>query len=216
MPFFLQPGDSLRIELNADDFFDSFRIAGRGQEVNRFMLRETHESVKVREHFNKNFQKLFTMKENAYVSLIDSLTSAFSHRLDAFVKSQSGINDYFVRTYRASILYSGAKSLLIYPSLYRRLSGKPDSQLSDEFYSFLDSLNFNDPELLEVDEYASFLKTYMDLKAEEMLKTNPDLANKSYNEFRAKLQVAIQTFSDPKVRNEMLYAIMQPWITGSA
>jgi acetyl esterase/lipase len=102
--------------------------------------------------------------------------------------------------------------LLNYPNWYRRFTGNKDHKFSEEYHNFINLLDFNDPESMSLDEYRSFLNSYVEVRAEKELKENTILLDKNYRHIRAKVHVIIQTFTDPKIKSEMLFSIMEPFI----
>jgi acetyl esterase/lipase len=207
---YLGPGDSLHIELDAERFYDSMRISGRGEEVNQFLLGEAKHAETVIRKFNRSIQFIAAMDEAGYADYIDSLADEFSARLEAFIEGHENTDDYFVRTQRATIEYSKAKALLDYPYLRRRFARVAGFWPTKEYFRFVDDLDLNNPELLEVDEYRSFLDAYVTARAEDTLRTDTAFAGKNYKEFRAKHHVVLETFTDPTIRSEMLYSVIRP------
>ncbi|MCK5342217.1 MAG: alpha/beta hydrolase, partial [Candidatus Heimdallarchaeota archaeon] len=86
-------------------------------------------------------------------------------------------------------------------------------QPGEQYYDFMNNLNLNDPELLDLKEYKTFLDIYLRIKTEEELKNNQKYKNLNYKPFRAKMNVALDTFIDPMVRSEMLYSFMRQFFS---
>jgi acetyl esterase/lipase len=212
LSLYLHPGDSLYIEFDAEWFYDSMRISGRGEETNRFILSEAKQAEKMVRNFNRGIQFIAAMDEAGYADYIDSLAEEFIDRLDAFVAEREDPDAYFVRTQRAKIDYSKAKALLDYPYLRRRFAGASGFWPTREYFRFVDDLDLNNPELLAFDEYRSFLGAFVTARAEDTLRTGTAFEGKNYRESRAKQSVVLQTFTDPTVRSEMLYSIIRPLV----
>ncbi|UCG52810.1 MAG: alpha/beta hydrolase [Candidatus Latescibacterota bacterium] len=212
LPLFLILGDSLYIEVDAKRFYDSMQISGRGGDVNRFILGEVKRGADLIGYFNQNIRRIAKMDEDDYATLIDSLAGEFTGPLEAFIESRENIDDHFARTQRATIEYSKAKALLDYPYLRRRFAGVAGFWPSQEYFRFVDGLDLNNPELLEVDEYRSFLEALVGTRAEGILTRGTAFDGRNYKEFRAKHQVVMETFKDPTVRSEMLYFVVYPLV----
>jgi hypothetical protein len=210
LSLYLSPGDSLHVEFNAERFYDSMRISGRGEKVNRFILGEAKSAEKMIRNFNRGIQFIAAMDEAGYADYVNSLAGEFVDRLEVFIAEWENTDEYFVRTQRATIEYSKAKALLDYPYLRRRFAGVAGFWPTKEYFRFVDDLDLNNPELLEVDEYRSFLDAYVTARAEDTLRTDTAFAGKNYKEFRAKHHVVLETFTDPTIRSEMLYSVIRP------
>ena len=210
---FLERGDSLNIEVDADKFFETISLSGSGKEVNRFLVDEALEAKKVSQYFNTNYLKIVTSDEKDYLTIADSLRTIFETLFENFIKENRSINKYFIDSHKKMVLYGWAELLLQYPNWYRQFAGKSDFEPSEQFFDYMDLLNFNDPGLLVLDEYKTFLKNYIDINAGEELKKNPLFGNKNYKLFRAKFHVVLNTFTDPAVKSEMLYYITEPFLS---
>ncbi|UCF05393.1 MAG: alpha/beta hydrolase [bacterium] len=209
LPLFLVPRDSLDIMVDASRFYDSMRIRGRGWEVNDFLVSQAIESNKLQDLFRRDYQRIYRMDERDFMHLVDSLETAFTERLEVFLGSHMDVHPYFTNSQRAILTYSAATGLLEYEILHRRLTGNEDFSPSDQYYSFLDALDFNAPDLLDIREYRSFLDAYVAVFAGKLMQDSAAYEGRDYKEFRAKYDVAVSRFTDPTVRSEMLYSIMR-------
>ncbi len=206
---YLRPGDKLALEIDADAELKSIKLSGDRQEINQLLIEMTQESEKVSDYFNKNFRKIINLDENEYVDKMSSLWRPFKEQLEAFIQEHRITDEYFIKTQRATMLYSWADILMRYPGWRRQVSGDRDYDPSEDYYDFIEGFDLNDPDLIDLDEYRAFLKRYLDYKSEELLKKSPELKDRNYKSFRAKMRVALSTFTDPLIRSEMIYPIMK-------
>jgi len=209
---FIEPGDSLHVKLDANQFLETINISGTAEEINQFLVKEALESKKVNDYFNSNYQKIFILEENDYIEHTDSLRNIFENLLNNFIKEKKKVNEYFIETHKAMLFYGWSDLLIRYPNWYRQFSGKDDYEPSEQFNQYLNLLNLNNSDFLHLDEYQSFLKNYVDIKAEEELKKNPIYSDKNHKIFRAKFDLISNTFVDPEVKNEMLFYVMEPFL----
>jgi acetyl esterase/lipase len=207
---FLEPGDSLEISVDADRFYESFQVNGGHRRINELMIRDSAQSARLHDYINNNYRTIYMSDPGEFAAIFDSLKTSFAGRLELFLRENKGVSEQFTRLHRTSILYSWAAGMLEYPDRRRQLSGDSNFWPPDGFYSFLDTLDINNPELLDIDTYGSFLKTYLDVRAERMLEENPDFQAANYRLFRAKMHILFEDFDDPVVRSEMLYSVMHP------
>jgi len=209
---YLKPGKRISVDIDAQEALTSIKVSGDQKEINGYLIHQAHESQKVNEYFNKDFQNIVKMEEMDYVAKMDVLWKPFHDRLESLIEEQNIKDEYLVKTQRAAMLYSQASILLQYPDWHRQVGGNPAYMPSERYFDFVDRLDLNDPELLEVEEYKSFLDQYLGFKADELLKTSRAFDNKNYKRFRAQMKTAQDLFSDPVIRDEMLHSFMHTFI----
>lgn len=209
---YLMPGDRVSVDIDAQKALTSIKVSGDQQAINGFMIQQVHESQNVNEYFNKDFQNIVKMDETDYVAKMNALWKPFHDRLESFIKEEGIRDDFFVKTQHSSILYSWANILFRYPDWHRQIGGNTAYVPSEHFYDFVDRLDLNDPELLEEEEYRTFLDRYFSFRTDELLKTSSTFDNMNYKRFRAQMTTALELFSDPVVRDEMLYSFMYTFL----
>ena len=205
---YLKPGDRISVDIDAQEALTTIKVSGDQQEINGYLIQQSYESQKVNEYFNQEFQNIVKMEEKDYVAKMDALWKPFRGRLDSLIDKQKITDEYFIKTQRAAMLYSRASILLRFPDWHRQIGGNAAYVPSEHYYDFVDRLDLNDAELLEEEDYKGFLDGYLSFKTDEFLKTSTALDNKNYKRFRAQMKTALELFSDPVVRDEMLYSFM--------
>jgi acetyl esterase/lipase len=210
--FYLKPGDRIIVDIDGQEPLVSIKVSGDRQEINEYLIHQAHESEKVNEYFNKDFTSIVKLVEKDYVAKMDALWKPFHDRLESLIEDHGIADEYFIKTQRSAMLYSQASILLRYPDWHRQVGGNLSYMPSEHYFDFVDRLDLNDPELLEVEEYKSFLNQYLGFKADALLKTSHAFDNKNYKRFRAQMKTALDLFSDPVVRDEMLHSFMSTFI----
>ncbi len=206
---YLGPGDRLTLEIDADAELKSIELSGDRQEINRLLIEMTQESGNVTDYFNKNFRNIVNLDEKKYVDKMNALWRPFKEQFEAFIEEHKITDEYFIMTQRAMMLYSWADILMRYPGWRRQISGDTNYNPSEHYYDFVAGLDLNDPELIDLNEYTTFLRRYLDYKSEELLKGSSEFKGRNYKSFRAKMWVALDTFTDPTIRSEMMYPFMK-------
>ncbi len=205
---YLYPGDKVTVEIDADDALTSIKLSGGQQDINQYLLLQSQESLKVNEYFNKEFSNIVRLEESDYVEKMNSLWRPFNERLESLIEEKKISDEYFIRIQRASSLYSQANILMLYPDWHRQVGGATDYTPSEHYYDFINELDLNNPELLEEEEYKTFLNSYFDFKTDELLEKSLEFENRNYKRFRAQMKTALELFSEPAIRSEMLYPFM--------
>jgi hypothetical protein len=103
---YLKPGDRVTVEIDAEALLTSIKVGGDQQEINRYLIQQTHESLKVNEYFNKDIRNIIRLEEKDYVAKMNAVWKPFNERLDSFIEEQKIRDDYFIKTQRSGSLYS--------------------------------------------------------------------------------------------------------------
>jgi acetyl esterase/lipase len=209
---YVYPGDKVNLDIDTRKTLNSIKVDGDRQAINAYLIQQASESKKVSEYFNKNFSAIVRMDEMDFVAKLDAMWESFYERLESLAEVQKLKDDYFVKTQRSSLLYSWANTLIRYPDWHRQIKGDTTYKPSDSFYDFVDRLDLNDPELLEDEEYKDFLVNYLNVRTDETLNTSSAFNDVNYKRFRAQMATALELFSDPAVRDEMLYSFMYSFV----
>ncbi len=80
---------------------------------------------------------------------------------------------------------------------------------SGDWAQYASRLDFNDPSLLGIDTYTNFLRNYLRAKAKERIASDPTLKASINQQIEAQYAVAIETFTNPKVRNAQLHDLLR-------
>ncbi len=211
--FYFKPGDSLYLEIDPDEDLKYIKVRGTQETINQFLVQEASEAEKMINYFNTNYKEIFRLNEKDYKEKLSDLRRPFDERLEKFIKVQNITDTYFIKAQRAIIHYSWANSRYNYPNWHRRFTDNPTYQPGGQYYDFMNDLNLNDPDLLDLKEYKTFIDTYLRIKSEEELKNSQKYKNLNYKPFRAKMNVALDTFMDPIVRSEMLYSFIKQFFS---
>jgi len=211
--FYYKPGDSLYLEINPAEDLKFIKVRGDQEIINQFMVQEASEAEKITNYFNTEYKEIFRLIEKDYKEKLKDLIQPFNDRLQKFIAVQNITDRYFIKSQQAMIQYSWANVLYNYPDWHRRYADNPSYQPSAQYYDFISDLNLNDPELIDLKEYKTFLNTYLRIKSEEELFNTQKYLNLNYKPFRAKMEVALTTFDEPIVRSEMLYSFMRKFFS---
>ncbi len=205
---YLYPGDKVTVEIDADDALTSINLSGGRQDINQHLLLQSQESLKVNEYFNTEFSTIVRLEESDYVEKMNSLWKPFNERLESLIEEKKINDEHFISIQRNSSLYSQANILMLYPDWHRQVGGATNYTPSEHYYDFVDELDLNNPELLEEEEYKTFLNRYLDFKTDGLLEKSNEFENRNYKRFRAQMKTALELFTEPTVRSEMLYTFI--------
>ena len=201
----IEPNDSLMLRLNTLDFDESLVFAGNGAKKNNYLIKvfleNEEESKKLMNHSQKEPGDFFKFVSKRRQSQLDHFYE---------YASKNDFSDYFENIIISNINYNNYADLEIYPFAYfgenRLVHIK---HLPEYFYSFRDSINYNNTDLSHFYAYNRFLSTHIDnlsLKhyykddEEEHIKFNRhDL---KYN--KAKIDLIDKLIENSEIKNRIL------------
>ncbi|MCH8318407.1 MAG: TlpA family protein disulfide reductase [Bacteroidetes bacterium] len=202
---FLTPGDSLYISLNTEKFDESIQYDGKGAGVNNFLA----EKMLMNEELNRiSHPELYSLEKEQFISRADSVKNVRENHLGNFLNKDQNISEKFKKFEQADILYSRAWILMNYPDYYKHFSKKDSVKLGEDYYSFLTQLNVNDGELIDLEFYTMFLKSYLNKKTDDEFKNDSTLKNLDNAYTSVKLRLSNEIFTDETIKNYMLYTLM--------
>jgi len=205
---FLIPGDSIYLTLNIEEFDESLTFSGKGEEINNYLI----SIFLLKEKLNINPRELYALERDEFIVKTDSIKTTLNNHFEEFFNSKDSINETFVKLEKAKLLYSWANHRSKYLQWHKYLTKKDSVDLGEDYDSYLAELNLNDSNLIEVREYASFLKSYLDKLAPEEFKKDSTLKGIKHSYLIAKLRVIPNTFTDQKVKDYLLYSTMNDQI----
>jgi acetyl esterase/lipase len=210
IPLFLTPGDRVEITLDAEDFYKTLKFKGKGAEPNNYLA----DLARLREEQTYGFsqKQLFSLEEADFTAQVKSLKSEFQQVLNTYLRTHKKVDRKFAKFEQARIDYSWASFWLQYSKRHKQYTKKKTIKLSEDYNDYLSQLDFNDQELMPLREYRSFLNDYINIKAEEALKTDKSLEKLDNQLNHAAYRTVLKTFDNQKIRSFFLYGIMQKQI----
>lgn len=137
----------------------------------QFLAEQDQLNQSFSEYFFANYTKIYSLKEPAFVLKIDSLRKTFTEHLKSFKEKHTDFDDSIFKKEAKEIHFSFDKFLLDYPYYHEMYTGeKPISngQLDQKLKENLKE--FNNPELLQIESYKTYLKAFLYFKSSAELK----------------------------------------------
>lgn len=155
---FLERGDSLTIRLNTEDFDESLIFSGRGEEINNFLI-ELFLSAEEELPIVYGYSNL---QPDQFDHKLDSLQKIKTELLQELLK-ETKLSDNAISMAQASINYNYYTYKEKYPFWNMRRIGKPSvPELSEDFYGYRKTLDYNSEALSYHRYYYNFLKSHFD------------------------------------------------------
>lgn len=164
---FLCPGDSLRIELDAQKFDQTVVHSGKGSNINNYLASKML-------IFPAGPPNHYQLPETQFLHYVDSVRGEklnFYERYFAQIKSQDPSLMFYKKTEEAEIEYAYLVEKLNYPDYQAYFKGQQDPvALSSNYYDFLKKVNLNNPDAMESNSYLFFVRSFIDREVYNSLK----------------------------------------------
>lgn len=206
---FITPGDNITLEANMENFLSTLNFTGVGADVNNFLKDQTLLEEEHSSSIAPIINQIFSLNEEEFTAKLDSFNALFLNPLNEFLADHTSIDKKFAKYEKAKLLYSWAEGRLAYPQIHRGVTEDDSFVVSEKYYDFLSLLDLNDPDLLDVQEYSSFLVGYLDQKKRKLKEKEPNFLSMDNQNTYLQNRVVLETFSNQSMKNLYLYEAMK-------
>lgn len=139
---FLEPGDNIQITGNAAAFYSTIKAEGKGAEENNFLF------SKFKIHYPEcsGWPPSKSLEPAEYLSQLNKMKKELADDLKRYDKGRS-MNRDFVDFETRKDTYRWAYTKCTYPSFYKENQGTYPNNLPDDYYTFLEEVNYSDEEM---------------------------------------------------------------------
>ena len=196
---YLVPGDTLFMEAEMSNIFDTQKFSGNAAVENNYIA----SYIKSSNNFQRGLQVVFSKEEPIAVKAMDSIRDVKQKAFDELNKN-SDLGVDFANMEQSRILYEWALLHSVYPMYYRYYRKVDKFQPSATYDNYLGACDLNNSSLLTLDMYKMFLSTYIGVLMEDyygkekLMKENP-------SEVLYRLQLIDKIFSDKDVKALLAY-----------
>ncbi|MEA3479351.1 MAG: TlpA disulfide reductase family protein [Bacteroidota bacterium] len=208
---FLYPGDDVYLTLDTEEFDETINYSGIGALQNNYLASR----YLINEKMNKNPREAFQKEEKEFMELMNKTHQVLTYHLDTFFFEQDEKYIEFVALEKNRMGYEKASEMLMYPSYYKYLSGDKEYIPSEGYYAFLEEVDLNNGEHMDLDEYKSLLQMYVSEIGRKEIKDNPAYEDYDNPYNMATLSIIVEKFSDEKVKNFLLKEFVMDMINYS-
>jgi peroxiredoxin len=207
---YLTPGDRLSLTLDTRAFDETLLFSGKGAEINnylaeKFLLREVL--------FYGRDRIIFSLPQETFLPLMNFVEKVMQERLSRLAQKHEHIAREFIHLEEQSIKCIVANYKIQYPDKYKSLTAKQDEQLDKSYYSFLNEIDFNNPDMMPVDGFKDFVYHYLELQAGKELADKPLWQKEEFPETTAMVNVIDRTFKNPAMREALLLDLAWNFVT---
>ena len=190
---FVEPGDSLHIEMNEGRFSSSLKFSGQGADNNRFIAEILPDYLDYRPDYEG-------------LELEDFIRQADQRRQDEFEWLAKGREKYalstgFIDYATARFDYEWANDMISYPTDYSFANGRDNRDITPEYYNFLQDISLVDENAIGTSEYRTFLTRTLDWELDKE-RFKPPTLSEMYDFSGLELSDADQTQLDSLYEKE--------------
>ncbi len=201
---YLEPGKSLSVKINPQNFSESAAFGGELGPVNNYLVL----SRKLDKNTAISSEDLYQMKPERFVHLTDSIRRLKMQLLKEYVMRYPEMDSGFVTIHKTDIHYAWATQRLLYPGYNTMLTSKVPN-LPDAYHNtYLQEVEINNPNLMNSTAYQGFLEDYLDFKQALYLNDNPNIEKLWFPESVARFRVIQQEFTDSLISDYVLLRSM--------
>ena len=181
---FLNPGDSVYITLDTEQFDETLQYSGDGAGKNNYLASEYLLNEKT-----GGFKEKMLKDEATFITFMDSVIQANKQNLES---QAATINDKnFSAKESQRLKYKFAVEYGQYGNMHSYYAKDPEFKVSDQFNDYKSDLDVNNESLLDIQEYKSYLRSYVNDGAQKIMKS--DTAKKVADNYYEHLFSFIET-----------------------
>ncbi len=196
---YLEPGNNININYDANDFLNSLSFEGIGYETSAYFL---NKGKKQNEILGAGIG-VYELEESAYKTTHAKVKSS----LTELINGAEGISEEYKAKELRNINYSYLNKLSIYQRYHAHFAKKPDFETSEGFLSELDGLDYNNEvDFLFSADYKSLLTSHYKDKA--LLIAEMDSIANDLAYLKAAANIENET-----IKNELLFSTAKFAIT---
>lgn len=192
-PFYIENGNNIKITYDANDFLNTLNFSGEGSQISTYLKEKR--AIEKELTTNYSVSNVYLLEEVAYKETFNKVKDS----LTAYLTSINNIPDSFKEKEKRNLNYSYLAKLNIYKTYHSYYAKKPDLELSENFLSDLEGLDYTSEEDFDFsNDYANLVGSHYRKLAEEIVKTD------SIPEDVANLK-AISAAESELIKNKLLY-----------
>lgn len=200
------------IRVNTREFDESISFSGKGAERSNFLIDLYLQWEEEYKGFTQHYQK----DPQDFQHYLDSLYKIRVKKLNKF-NSKYNVSPEFQEVAKAAINLDNYQRKESYPFSYYRENDKIAfiNNLPENFYSFRESINFNNPNLFDLYSYQRYLSAFVNHQAYKEYCQNHSYNTVSYLHNYNEIKVIDEYITNPKLKDMKLFRTGQRFIENS-
>lgn len=206
IPVYLAPGKELEVSVDPENT-EITSFSGSLADENKF-IKKANEMGKENSAF---VRKYYEVPAEDYLRGMDSLRKAEDKFLEDFIQNNPGLSEEFVESRRILNKFSYYSSLLNYENIHSYYTGDETVELPEGWYDFLNDIDIDRPEYLNVPVSLSVINTIINKKIEEKSGLG-DEAWGTAELLKKQFDYIIDNFENQDLINHFLYTNLSSYI----
>ncbi len=169
----LEPGDSLTMNLDVEKMQDTIYFGGRGQENNEFLYQEDNVFGTYKNKYLGNYYNITNREPNDYKKVTDQFKSEKIKFLKDYSKNHK-LSPALVHVFTSDYTTAAITSKIYYPGGHAGFNQGKEAVLPADYFSFLDSVQIEDHIGDKGIGYYYFLSAWLHKKLELVKSSQPD------------------------------------------
>lgn len=168
--FYLQPGDSLNMNVNVEDIQSTLSFSGNGAQNNEFVNFENNKFQSYKNKYLNNYHYIVSKEPAEYKQVIDAKKKVQLDFLKQY-NDEHELSEHLVSVYKWNYIADAFTSKLYYPTSRGNFLDK-EVQLPGKYYTFVDDVKLSDKFTDKGVGYFYFLSAYLKKKYESDAQEN--------------------------------------------
>ena len=198
---YLAPGYKLKFEVEAEKLAGKLDISGNGKDINLYLMEE---KLFLAELKPQN-PMLYGLDEEMFIQKANDVLKSWQ----GYITEQENLSPEFKKKELYVALYDWALTRLYYQQAHRYFRENDSFIVSSTYYNFLDTLDINNPEFLELQNYRSFIQMNFSRVAENILKENPEISERPAGKIWANYEAALSLYPHHQIKSYALFRVLK-------
>lgn len=208
----IEQGDSIMIRVNTLEFDESLSFSGKGAERSRFLI----DMYLNWEAENKGFTQYYQKEPKDFENLLDSIHQIRRKQLEKFYDKYE-ISDAFKEIAEAAVNYDNYQRKESYPFSHYKKNDKVSfiEELPSDFYSFRESINLNNENLIDLYAYQRYINAFLDHQAYKEYCQDHSYNTVSFLHNYHEIKAIEKYITNPKLKDMKLFRTATIFIANS-
>jgi hypothetical protein len=193
--FYIEPGDSLLMNVNTMDFDESLAYSGRGGEQNNLLM----ELYLANETENKNLSKWYSLSPEVYEEKIDSLRNIKIDEYKDFLKNNNA-SEGFKKVAQVCIDYDYFSK----KEMYTTVNMNKSESIPDSFFDYRKKISFDKNNMRFYYPYYRLLNRYFNNVVTASYRGNKRMYRNSFDYNYKKLKLIDSLVKKDTLKNSLL------------
>lgn len=172
VPLFVQKGDHLTVNFDAEKVDSTLYISGKGSAVSNYLFKKKNIGLEKGEAPRNAMMRVYALEETSF---IDTLV-AKKMKQEYLLSNTDGLSEDFKKNEQANIAYEYQSSLLDYNRIHRYISKNPAFEVSESFKKKMKTVSFEKEEDFNFSEnYRALISTSLMNRVQDTLEKDSTL-----------------------------------------